>query len=121
MPPQLRELHFLEQVRVCRLLTRGEAPNDPKLAAVTLDAAEWYRGHGRALTELYRWLPAVLALSLIVSTLPGALKGQIGMVIFLFVVLLGLFVNLTLNPWARPKNVDRSLDASRKVVASRKN
>jgi len=121
MPPKFRELPISDQFRVCRFLTRGEAPDDPELAAITLDTAEWYRTQRRALAELYRWSPAVLALCLIVFTLPDALKGEVGMVIIFSFVVLGLIGNLVLNPWTRPKNVDRCREASRRIVASRVN
>jgi hypothetical protein len=39
VPPRFRELSSFEQFRVCRFLTQGEAPDDPELAAITLDAA----------------------------------------------------------------------------------
>jgi hypothetical protein len=121
MPPKLRGCPLSDQFRVCRLLTRGEAPDDPKLAEITLDAANWYRSERRALAELYRWLPAVLGFCLIVRTLPGAFRGQAEMVIFFSFVVLGLIGNLMLNPWTRAKSVNRSLEASRSVVASSEN
>jgi hypothetical protein len=60
----------------------------------------------------------VLALSLVVFTLPGALDGQVEMVIFLLLIVLGAVGNIVLNPWTRPKNVARSAEASKRVLAS---
>jgi hypothetical protein len=117
VPPKFRKLSSFDQFRVCRFLTRGVAPNDPELAAITLDAAESYQTQSRALALLFRWLPMVLALSLIVFTLPAALDGKVEMVIFFLFIVLGVAANLMLNPWTRPKNVARSTEASRRVLA----
>lgn len=119
MPPKFRELSSFDQFRVCRFLTRGEAPDDPELAAITLDAAGSYQTKSRVLAALLRWWPMVLALFLIVFALPGALDGQVEMFIFLLFIALGVVGNIMLNPWTRPKNVARSLEASRRVVGSR--
>ena len=116
MKPRYRALSVSDQFRVFRFLTRGEAPSDRELAAVTLDAAERYQTRSRVLAALFRWLPIALALSLIVPSLPGALDGRVEMVIVLLFGALGLVGNLMLNPWTRPTNVARSLEASRRVV-----
>jgi hypothetical protein len=105
-----------DQFRVFRFLTRGEAPAERKLAAITLDAAERYQTRSRVLSALFRWLPIALAFSLIVSSLSGALDGRVEMVVVLLFGALGLVGNLMLNPWTRPTNVARSLKASRGVV-----
>jgi hypothetical protein len=83
MPTKFQELPTLDQFRVQRFLTRGEAPDDPELAAITLDAAEHYQAQSRVLAALLRWVPMVLGLFLIVFTLPGALDGRVEMVILL--------------------------------------
>lgn len=59
----------------------------------------------------------VLALPLIVFTLPGALDGQVEMVIFFLLVVLGVVGSKMLNPWTRPKNVAKSMEASKQIVA----
>jgi hypothetical protein len=119
VPPKFRELSSFDQFRVCRFLARGEAPDDPELAAITLDAAGHYQTRSRTMAALFRWLPMVLALSLIVPTLPGVLDGQAEMVVFFLFGVLGVVGNILLNPWTRPKNVDRSVEASKRVLASR--
>lgn len=116
MPPKFRELSSFDQFRVFRFLTRGDAPDDPVLAAITLDAAGRYQTQSRVLAALFRWWPMVLALLLIALTLPRALDGQVEMVIFFLFIVLGVVGNIMLNPWTRPKNVARSLEASRRVV-----
>lgn len=117
MPPKFRELSSIDQFRVCRFLTRGESPDDPELAAITLDVAKHYQTKSRALAALFRWLPAVLALSLLVSTFSGALDGQAEMVIFFLLAVFGVAGNIMLNPWSRPKNVARSMEASKRIVS----
>jgi hypothetical protein len=62
-------------------------------------------------------LSMAMVLGLIVSILPGALDGQVGMLILLLLVVLGGVGNLMLNPWTRPKNVVKSMEASRRIVA----
>lgn len=85
-----------------------------------LDAGRDYQTKSRALAALLGWLPIVLGLSLIVSTLPGALNGQVEMVILVLLIVLGGVGNILLNPWIRPKNVAKSIEESRsRVVASR--
>lgn len=117
MPPKFRELSSLDQFRVNRLLTRGEAPEDPELAAITLETGGHYQTKSRALAALLGWFPMVLALFLIVFTLPGALDGEIGMAILFLCVVLGIVGVTMFNPWTRPKNVVKSMEASRRIVA----
>lgn len=117
VPPKFRELSSLDQFRVGRFLTRGEAPDDPELAAITLEAAGRYQTQSRVLAALFGWFPMVLALLLMVSTFPAALDGQVEMVIFFLFSVLGVVGNITLNPWTRPKNVAKSMEASRRIAA----
>jgi hypothetical protein len=117
VPPKFRELSSIDQFRVCRFLTRGVAPDDPELAAITLDTAGHYQTKSRVAAALFRWWPMVLALSLIVPNLPDALDGQVEMVIFFLFIVLGVVGNIMLNPWTRPTNVARSAEASKRVVA----
>lgn len=117
MPPKFRELSSFDQFRVFRFLTRGDAPDDPELAAITLDAAGRYQTQSHVLAALFRWWPMVLALLLIVPTLPGALDGQVMMVIFFLFIVLGVVGNIMLNPWTRPKSVAKSMEASKRIVA----
>ena len=117
MPQKFRELSSLDQFRVNRLLTRGEAPDDPELAAITLEAGGRYQTKSRALAALLGWFPVVLSCFLIVFTLPGALDGEVGMAILFLCVVLGVVGVIMSNPWTRPKNVAKSMEASRRIVA----
>jgi len=118
MPHHLRNLSIINQYRVCWFLTRGEAPADPKLAAATLNVAGSYQARSRVLSALLGWFPVVLATSLIVFALPGALDGQVEKVILLAFIVLGLIVNVLFNPWTRPRNVVKSMEASRRIIDS---
>lgn len=116
MPPKFRELSSVDQFRVFRFLTRGETSDDPKLAAITLDAGQRYQTKSKILAAFYRWWPIALAVLLIFVTVPDALDGQVGMVIFILFILLGVIGNVLLNPWTRPKNVTKSVETSKRVV-----
>ena len=116
MPPRFRELSSLDQFRVCRFLTRGEAPDDPEVAAITLETAKHYQVQSRVLAGFLRWWPVVLALPLVLLALPDATAGQPGMMAFLLFIALGVAANFMLNPWTRPKNVVKSMEASRQIV-----
>jgi len=96
---------------------RGEAPSNPELAEVTIDAAEYYQTDSRVTVAVNRWLPMFLALSLIVPTATGALDGQIEMVFFFSLGVLGVIAHLMLNPWTRPRNVAKSKAASERMIA----
>lgn len=113
------EIATLDEFRVCWYLTRGEAPDDPALAAIMLHAGRRYQIKSRALTALLGWSPVIAGLSLTASALPGAFNGEIEMVALLLLIILGNVANGMLNPWTRPKNVARSIEASRRVLAAR--
>lgn len=117
MPPKFRELSSVDQFRVFRFLTRGDAPDDPMLAAIIVDVAEQYQTQSRIGAAVFRWLPMVLAICLLVPALPGAVDGDAWMMAFVLFVALGVIGNLLLNPWTRPRNVIKSAEASRRVLA----
>jgi hypothetical protein len=118
MQTQFQQLSTHEQFRVYRLLAKGETVSDPELAAITLETAGHFRSQNRVKARVFRWAPMVLALCLAIGALPGAVEGQVGGVLFLLFILLSVVANLMLNPWTRPKNVVKSMEASRRVVAS---
>lgn len=118
MPPKFRELSVLDQFRICRFLTKGDAPNDPELAAITLEVARRYQSSNRALAALLGWWPIALALALIVFALPGVLDGQVEMMMIFLIIVVGVMGNIMVNPWTRPANVVRSMEASRRIVGS---
>jgi hypothetical protein len=110
-------LSYGDKVRVARCLARGKAPNDPRLAAAAVELAESYRHQSRAQAAFMRWAPVVTAVILSALTLPAAIAGDLPMAIALFLVALCGIAYIVFDPAARPKNVARSLDASRQVAA----
>jgi len=103
---------------VFRLLAQGEAPSDPRMAAAAIELAESYRGHGRAYATLSRWLPFVTVVVFGAIAIPAAVNGDMAMAVVVVLLILGSVGHLILNPALRPKNVARSLEASKRVVAS---
>jgi hypothetical protein len=116
-PQTLHDLSSVDQLKVCRYLTRGEAPDDPALASITLHAGNRYQKKRRGLAILFRWWPMVLALCLIIPILRGTFEGQLVMGVLLLIVLLGVAANLLVNPWTRPKNVVKSMAEAKQVIA----
>jgi hypothetical protein len=104
--------------RVARFLAQGKAPSDPRMATAVIESAESYRGRGRVYSEAIRWTPIITGLFLFAMTIPGAIKGDTANTILLVLVVFGCVMQLMFNPAVRPKNVARSLEASRRVVAS---
>ena len=115
--PIFNALSYGDKVRVTRCLTRGKAPSDPRLAAAAVELAESYRHQSRAQAAFMRWAPVLTAVVLSVLTIPAALAGDLPMAIAFFLVVLCSIAYIALDPVARPKNVARSLEASRQVAA----
>ena len=111
-------LSYLDKFRVSRFLTRGEAPDDPRMAVAAVELAESLQRQSRIYAALMRWWPVFLFVSLSFRAIPAAIGGDGEMAIFYALLVLVGIGNLMFNPAVRPKNVGRSLDASRRVVAS---
>lgn len=110
-------LSYGDKVRVTRCLAQGKAPDDPRLAAAAVELAESYRHQGRAQAALMRWGPVLTAVILSALTIPAAIGGDLPMAIVFFLVALCGVAYIVLDPAAKPKNVARSLEASRQVTA----
>jgi hypothetical protein len=117
MPPKFQALSSSEQLRVYRFLTQGESPHDRELAAVTLEVGEHYQAQPPIRTAVMRWGPIAFSLFFGAFTISGTLDGEIGYAILFALIVLGVIGNLMLNPASRPKNVARSVEASRRSVA----
>lgn len=115
---KFQQLSSYERFRVFRLLAKGETANDPELAGVMLETADHFRSQSRVKAGVFRWTPIVLALLLAVGVLPAVVDGQVGMAFFLLFIAICTVANVMLNPWTRPRNVARSAEASRRVLAS---
>lgn len=116
MPSKFQALSSSEQLRVYRFLTQGESPDDPELAAVTLEVGERYQAQYPIRAAVMRWGPIAFSLFFGAFTILGMLDGEIGYVILFVLIVLGFIGNLMLNPASRPKNVARSVEASRRSV-----
>jgi hypothetical protein len=111
-------LPYGDKVRVTRCLARGKAPDDPRLAAAAVELAESYRHQGRAQAAFIRWAPVLIAVILSALTVPAAIGGDLPMAIAFFLVALCSIAYIVFDPAAQPKNVARSLEASRQVAAA---
>lgn len=107
-----------DKFRVYRFLARGKAPADPRLAAVAVELAESYQHQSRIYRALMRWLPAFTFVGLGYLTVPAAVDGNLEMAILFALILLCAIAHLMFNPATRPKNVGRSLEASRRIIGS---
>jgi hypothetical protein len=111
-------LSYGDKVRVTRCLARGMAPDDPRLAAAAVELAESYRDQSRAQAAFMRWAPVFTAVILSALTIPAAIGGDLPMAIAFFLVALCSIAYIAFDPAARPKNVARSLEASRHVATA---
>lgn len=118
LPLTYRQSSTLDQYRVNRFLVRGVAPEDRGLAAITLEAAEYCQEQGRVVAALYGWVPMVMPFFIIAPFLSKAVDGHVDAIVFVLFILSGVVANVMLNPWVRPSRVARSVDASRRVLAS---
>ncbi len=87
------------------------------MAVAAVELAESYHCRGRAYKAFVRWVPVITAVWIFTRTIPGAIEGGVGDAILVAVVILGAAGHLVLNPAMRPRNVARSLDASRRVAS----
>ena len=109
-------LSFGDKLRAARFLSQGDAPSDPGMATAVVALGERYRAHGRAYAALIRWLPLCSVIVFGAIAIPEAIDGNIAMTIVTVLLVLGSIGHLALNPAVRPKNLARSLEASRRVV-----
>jgi site-specific recombinase len=113
-----KTLSFGDKWRVARLLVRGEAPSDLRMAAAAVELAESYQGHGQIYAALARWLPFVMMVVFSAIAIPAAVNGDVAMTIGVAVLIVGSVGHLVFNPVLRPKNVARSRKDSQRVLAS---
>lgn len=109
-------LSFGDKLRAARFLSQGESPSDPGMATAVVELGERYRAHGRAYAALIQWLSLFSVIVFGAIAIPEAIDGNIAMTIVTVLLVLGSIGHLTLNPAVRPKNLARSLEASRQVV-----
>lgn len=112
-----RALSPEDRWRVRRLVFRGEAPQDPRMAAAAIELAERYQ-RGRYLRSLL-WLALVVFVSTTLAAFLGTLNGDPSTAAIFGLAALTNFLHLMFNPALRPRSVARSLEASRQVVIHR--
>lgn len=108
-------LPFADKWRVGRHVFHGKAPQDPRLAAATVELAQRYQQH-----EWARWVRVLLLVVIVVSiaaAIQGAVNGDPVVALVSGLVALTNLAQFALNPATRPKNVQRSLEAPRHIAA----
>lgn len=116
--PVFQALSYWDKWRASGYLRRGQAPTDPRMATAVVELAESYQRQSRAYAALLRWWPVVMVVSLGYLTISAAIDGdQVGLMLrgLTFLGAVGIAV---LDPAIRPKNMARSLEASRRVTAA---
>jgi hypothetical protein len=111
-------LSYGDKWRVRRFLARGEAPSNPQMAAAAVELGKSYRGRDRNNFTLMRWGPTIFAVGFGAATISAVAKGDALTAILDALIVLGWVGHLMFNPMCRPRSVARSLEASRRVVAS---
>jgi hypothetical protein len=111
-------LPFRDKWRVRGFLVRGETPSDPHWATAVVELAESYSRQGRAYVLSVRWLPIFMLVVYGYVALPRAIDGDIAMAIVYGLIVLLSLVSLIFSPVNRPKNMARSVDASRRIAGS---
>lgn len=111
-------LSYREKRRVTRLVAKGEAPHDPRMAAAAVELAERYQRKGRDKSMLHRFLAIALILVGVGLAIAAAADGDVLLMSAMALIALTNVGQLLFNPMLRPKNVARSLEASRWVSAA---
>lgn len=110
-----KALSFSDRWRVRRFVFRGEAPDDPRMAAAAIELAERYQRRDH--TRLLGWGMASLLVCFSGLLIWAAIGGNTREIVISGAWILIAAVHLAFNPETRPKSVARSLEASRQIVA----
>jgi fatty acid desaturase len=113
-----RTLSYGEKRRVTRLVAKGEAPQDPRMAVAAVELAERYQRREQGAPQLFRAMAILLAIVALGLGVLAAVRGDVLLTISMTLLLLTNLGHLAFNPAARPRNVARSLEASRQVSAA---
>jgi hypothetical protein len=98
-------LSYGEGWRVTRLVARGKAPKDPRMAAAAVELAESYRRKERGETMLHRGLAVALILGGTALAILAAVDGDALLMSAMALVVLTNVAQLAFNPMARPQSV----------------
>ncbi len=88
------------------------------MAAAAVALAESYQRKGRSETTLHRFLAIVLILVSLALSVLAAAEGDALLMSAMALIALTNVGQLAFNPMLRPKDVARSLEASRRVSAA---
>jgi|GEM_PF-2969727 len=109
-----RALSFGEKWSIRGYVARGSAPSNPRLARAAIELAESYQR--QRLYAGMRWLPGVMIAIGLAGLLLNALDGdQIGTILNVLIIVVAV-AQYILNPATKPKNVARSVEASRQII-----
>jgi Ser/Thr protein kinase RdoA (MazF antagonist) len=117
--PVFRALSFAGKWEVIGYLRRGEAPQDPQIAAAAVEWAEGYQRQGPRHAAALRYLPALVVVVCGLAAIFFAADGDAMVAILNAIIALVNFGHLMINPVTRPQRMARSLQASKEVLASR--
>lgn len=116
--PAFQALPYSDRWRITRFLAKGEAPHDPRMAAAAVELAESFQSRGRVYATFIRWLPIAVVVLCGAAAIFFTVDGDTRSAILNAVIAVVNITQLALNPMVRPKSVARSLEASRRVIAS---
>ncbi len=114
--PTFRALSYREKWRVNRLVVRGEAPQDPRMAAAAVELAEQCQRR-ESEVPLHRGLAIVLILVGSALAVLAAARGYALLMSAMTLIALTNVAQFAFKPMTRPKNVASSQEASRRVLA----
>ena len=116
--PTFKALSYSEKWRVNRLVTKGEAPHDPRMVAAAIEVAERCQRRGRGESTLHRFLAIALILIGVALAILAATDGDVLLMSAMALIALTNVGQLAFNPMLRPKNVARSMEASKRVLVA---
>jgi hypothetical protein len=112
--PTFHALSYREKRRVTRSVAKGKAPQDPRMAAAAVELAENYQRR-RGESPLHRFLAIALILIGAALAIWAVINGDALLTGAMALMALTNVAQLAINPMCRPKNVARSLEASKRI------
>jgi hypothetical protein len=102
--------------RVRRSVYLGKTPDDPRMALAAVELAEGYQRQGHM--RLVRWGAIVMVAFMVPAAIYAAVSGRALEAVLWGLIALAHAGQLLFNPATRPKNVTRSLEASRRMLGA---
>jgi hypothetical protein len=113
-----RALSYGDKWRVNRSVAKGEAPQDPRMAAAAVELIESHQYKRRTSSNWRRWVVIIAAFVGGATAILSAIDGDLQLTICMAFVAVTNAGQLLVNPLvARPRDLARSLEASRQVLA----